>query len=102
MFLVGNIYLEDPMMNTLKKEATYPLDEALRAQKALRELAGLGPERFPIEAFVGMVSDEIEALRKQGHSDEEIAGTIAGNSAISITADDIAAFYAPHEQRHAG
>ena len=89
-------------MNTLKKEATYPLDEALRAQKALRELAGLGPERFPIQAFVGMVSDEIETLRKQGHSDAEIAATIADNSAISVTADDIAAHYSPHEQRHSG
>jgi hypothetical protein len=90
------------MMNARKEEAAYPLDEALRAQKALRELAGLGPERFPIAAFVGMVSDEIEILRKEGRSDEEIAGTIAGNSAIAITADEIAAHYSPHEQRHAG
>ncbi len=45
---------------------TYPIEQALRAQKALREAAGLGPEMFPVEAFVGMISDEIEQLRSQG------------------------------------
>jgi hypothetical protein len=51
----------------------YPIDQALRAQNALREAAGLGPEMFPIEAFVGMVSDEIQRLRSQGKNDSEIA-----------------------------
>ncbi len=40
-------------------EKTYPLEEAVKAQKALRAAAGLGAEQFPIEAFVGMISDEI-------------------------------------------
>lgn len=48
---------------------TYPIDQALRAQRALREAAGLGPEMFPIEAFVGMISDEIEQLRARGKTD---------------------------------
>jgi hypothetical protein len=34
-------------------ENTFPIEKAIRAQKALRELAGLGPEMFPIQAFVG-------------------------------------------------
>jgi hypothetical protein len=80
---------------------TYSLEEALRAQKALRDLAGLQPETFPVEAFVGMISDEIETLRTQGHNDEMIARTITSNSGIDITADDIAAHYATPEQRHA-
>jgi len=83
-------------------ENTYPIEEAIRAQKALRELAGLGPEMFPVQAFVGMISDEVEALRKQGHSDEQIAQTIKANSRISITAADIAANYASPEERHGG
>ena len=51
-------------MSSTQQEKTYPLEQALRAQKALRDLAGLQPEMFPVSSFVGMVSDEIEALRK--------------------------------------
>jgi hypothetical protein len=79
---------------------TYPLEEAVRAQKALRELAGLGPEMFSIQAFVGMISDEIESLRNQGRSDEEIARVIQANSAISVSAADISAYYSSPAERH--
>jgi hypothetical protein len=79
---------------------TYPLEEALRAQKALRDLAGLEPERFPVEAFVGMISDEIETLRKLGHSDADIARTISANSSITINPSQIAANYVAPEARH--
>jgi hypothetical protein len=77
-----------------------PLEEAVRAQRALRELAGLGPELFPIQAFVGMISDEIESLRNQGRSDEDIARAIQAHSAISITAADISAYYSSPAERH--
>ena len=79
---------------------TYPLEDAIQAQKALRTLAGLGPETFPIQAFVGMISDEIEQLRKLGHSDDEIADVIRSNSKIEITAAEIAENYASPEARH--
>ncbi len=79
---------------------TYPLEDALKAQKALRDLAGLPAEMFPVEAFVGMISDEIEQLRKQGRSDDEIARTISDNSRIQISASEIAENYAPPETRH--
>jgi hypothetical protein len=78
----------------------YPIDQALRAQKALREAAGLEPEMFPVEAFVGMVSDEIEMLRSQGKTDSEIAALISQNSSIDITAEEISANYASPEERH--
>ena len=78
----------------------YPLEEALKAQKVLREAAGLGPEAFPIQAFIGMISDEIESLRKRGKTDAEIAAMVEANSAIRISAEEIAANYAPPEQRH--
>ncbi len=78
----------------------YPVEEAIKAQKSLREAAGLEPEQFPIEAFVGMISDEIESLRKRGKTDSEIASLIQQNSAIKITATEIAENYAPPEQRH--
>jgi hypothetical protein len=51
------------------EEQSYPIEETIRAQKALHALAGEGPEMFPIEAFVGMISDEIQTLREQGHSE---------------------------------
>jgi hypothetical protein len=79
---------------------TYPIEQALRAQKALREAAGLAPETFPVDAFVGMISDEIEVLRQRGRSDAEIARLIADHSLIEITASEIAAHYASPEQRH--
>ncbi len=78
----------------------YPVEEAIKAQKSLREAAGLEPEQFPIQAFVGMISDEIESLRKRGKSDTEIASLIQQNSAIEITASEIAENYASPKQRH--
>ena len=48
---------------------TYPLEEALKAQTGLRNAAGLEPEQFPMQALVGMMSDEIQALREQGRTD---------------------------------
>lgn len=79
---------------------SYSIEEALRAQKALRDMAGLPVETFPIQAFVGMISDEVEVLRNQGHSDEAIAATIQANSGISITPTEIAENYASPEVRH--
>ena len=79
---------------------TYTIEEALKAQRALRTLAGLGPENFPIQAFVGMISDEIEQLRALGHRDEEIARVITTNSRIEISAAEIAENYASPEERH--
>ncbi|MDQ2843943.1 MAG: hypothetical protein M3Y72_23475 [Acidobacteriota bacterium] len=84
----------------MQSSKTYPVEEAVRAQKALRAMGGQGPETFPIQAFVGMISDEIEHLRNLGHSDEEIARVIATNSTIEITAAEIAENYASPEERH--
>ena len=78
----------------------YPVEEAVKAQKALRAASGLGPEMFPIEAFVGMISDEIESLRKRGKNDAEIAQMIEENSSIRISPEDIAAHYVSPEERH--
>lgn len=77
---------------------TYSLEESLRALQALRQAAGLEPEQFPLKAFVGMMSDEIEALRKQGKTDDQIAGLIRESSGIDISAAEIAENYA--EDRH--
>ena len=49
-------------------ETTFKLGEALEAQGAMRRSLGLPEEVFPVEAFVGMISDEIEASRRAGTS----------------------------------
>jgi hypothetical protein len=84
----------------MSQPRNYPLEEAIKAQSALRSAAGLEPERFPIEAFVGMISDEIEALRAQGKTDDQIAALIRKNSNVEISPEEIAANYAPPEKRH--
>ena len=83
----------------MSEPRTYPVDEAIKAQRALREAAGLAPEQFPVQAFVGMISDEIESLRTRGRTDAEIASLIEANSGIRITAAEIAENYASPEQR---
>lgn len=84
----------------MQDEQAYPLDEALKALQALRSAAGLEPEMFPVPAFVGMISDEVESLRRRGRSDEEIASIVESNSAIRITGEQIGRFYASPEERH--
>ena len=79
---------------------TYPLEEALKAQTGLRNAAGLEPEQFPMQALVGMMSDEIQALREQGRTDEQIARLIEASSSIQITVREIAENYATPEERH--
>lgn len=83
----------------MDENAKVSLEAALQAQSALRAKAGLGPELFPIAEFVGMISDEIEQLRRQGISDDEIAKTISANSPIQITGQVVTRHYAPPEAR---
>lgn len=78
----------------------FPLDEAIKAQNALRDAAGLSAELFPVPAFVGMISDEIDALRAKGVDDDGIAAIICDHSAIQITSQEIHDHYAPPGSRH--
>lgn len=77
----------------------YPIQEALKAQTALRDAAGLPAELFPIQAFVGMISDEIDALRAKGIDDDGIAAIICDHSSIQITSQEIHDHYASPESR---
>ena len=80
----------------------FTLAQAMAAQRRLRQELGLGEERFPLPAFVGMVSDEIEQLRDAGHDDRAIAGLIGDATGHPITAKEIAQHYAPPEARGHG
>ena len=79
------------------------LQQALKAQAALRAEAGLGEEKFALADFVGMISDEIEELRKRGKTDEQIAKIISENSPVKIDAETITKNYAePESRQHRG
>ncbi len=81
-------------------EIAFTLPEALGAQKHLRDALGLGEERFPVPAFVNMISDEIEQLRAAGKSDDDIAALVEQSSGHALTGRDIERYYTPVEDRH--
>ena len=89
-------------MDSDQQNSMYTVEQALQAQRALRAAAGAEEELFPIQAFVGMISDEIQMLREQGKTDEEIAGLIQSSSEIKITSADLRSYYATPEQRRRG
>jgi len=77
----------------------FSVEEAVSVQRELRRSLGLGPETFPLPAFIGMISDEIEQFRASGRSDADIAQVIKTTVGRDVSADDIARFYALPEQR---
>ncbi len=79
---------------------SFTLDQSITAQKALRSSLGLAEEVFPVDAFVGMISDEIEQHRQAGKSDAQIAAIINQATGKSITAEAIAEHYASPDRRH--
>lgn len=89
----------DPGENTRPEDQRYPLEEAIKAQSALRTAARMPPERFPLPQIIGMFSDEIEALRNAGRPDNEIAAIISGNSILRVTSEEIQRFYTTPEDR---
>jgi hypothetical protein len=85
--------------HTEAHEQSYPLEEAMKAQAALRSAARMPPERFPLPQIISMFSDEIESLRNQGRPDSEIAAIIAGSCTMRVTEAEIQKFYASPEAR---
>jgi hypothetical protein len=78
---------------------TFTLVQALKAQQALRDAAQLPAEEFPVQAFIGMLSDEIEALRVIGKTDDEITEVINGAAGTKLSASDVVRHYASQAQR---
>jgi hypothetical protein len=81
---------------------TATIDQALRTQRAMRDELGLGEEDFPLPAFIGMLSDEIEQLRDAGHDGGAIAALVSRTSGIEVTPDEIVEHYAEHDERAKG
>ncbi len=81
------------------REPTFTGQQAAQAQTALRQELGLAAEQFPLQAFVGMISDEIEQLRSQGRTDVQIAALIEKAIGTKIPAEQVTQFYASPEAR---
>ncbi len=87
------------MLCGMSDERMYSLPEVMKAQAALRSAANLPAETFPLGSVIGMFSDEIESLRKQGMDDGAIAAIIRASSAIEVDSGVLGALYATPEQR---
>jgi hypothetical protein len=98
-FLHLSLELTDHFGMSFTQEPTFTGQQAADAQTALRKALGLAPEQFPVAAFVGMVSDEIEQLRSRGETDEAIAELIAQATGVSLSADAIGRYYASPQAR---
>ncbi len=81
---------------------TFSAQEAVAVQRELRRSLGLGAEAFPLPAFVGMISDEIEQFRAAGKSDADIAAVTKTTVGRDVDPQALARFYAPPEERHGG
>jgi hypothetical protein len=73
--------------------AEFSLDQAMKAQAALRAAAGEGEERFDERQLVGMLSDEIRALREAGSTDDDIAALLKTGAGLDLPAETIGKFY---------
>ncbi len=73
--------------------AQYTLDQAMKAQAALRSTAGEGEEVFDDQQLVGMLSDEIRALRASGSTDEDISALLKTSAGLDLDAQTIGRFY---------
>ncbi|MDQ2799927.1 MAG: hypothetical protein M3Y13_09820 [Armatimonadota bacterium] len=71
----------------------FNLGQAMKAQAVLRSAAGEGEELFDEQQLVGMLSDEIRALRASGSTDENIAALLKTNAGLDLDAEAIRKFY---------
>ena len=80
-------------------DPTFTLEQALKVQREMRHSLGLPAEEFPLPAFIGMISDEVEQLRAAGRTDGDIVAMISGSAGQAISEADLQRFYAPPEHR---
>ncbi|KQY93086.1 MULTISPECIES: hypothetical protein [unclassified Brevundimonas] len=83
-------------------QLTFSLDEAIKAQRALREALDLGEERFEVSEFVEMISDEIEQMRDAGKTNDDIAAIVTEATGHRMDPSDLDRHYIAPEDRHGG
>lgn len=62
----------------------FTMAHAMKGRKVLRQAAGMWEETFDEGQFVGMLSEEIRALRSKCLSWEEISALLRANAHIEI------------------
>ncbi len=77
---------------------TYSAEEAMLAQRALREAMSLGPETFDAAEFIAMLSDEIAQLHRIGTDDAAIAAMISAAIGREVSAASVARHHASSSQ----
>ena len=77
----------------------FSADDVTLAQSEMRHILGLPEPRFSFPTFIGMLSDEIEQMRRAGHTNEMVAQTINRATGQSIKAIDVQRHYLPVEER---
>ncbi|MBU1384380.1 MAG: hypothetical protein ACK4JY_08760 [Brevundimonas sp.] len=83
-------------------QLTFTLDEAIKAQRSLRQVLGLGEERFEVSEFVQMISDEIEQMRDAGKTNDDIAAVVAEATGHRMDPADLDRHYVAAEHRYGG
>jgi hypothetical protein len=83
----------------MAKETMFTLADFLTAQKALRDASGAEEETFNVEELIGMASDEIEMLKEQGKSDDEIAALMQKSTGKTVTGANVKEYYLTPEER---
>jgi hypothetical protein len=84
------------------RQTTFSAHEAVAVQEELRRTLALEPEQFPLPAFIGMISDEIDQFRDAGRSDADVVALIKNTVGRDVTVADIERFYAPPQARYSG
>ena len=77
----------------------FSADDVTLAQNEMRHILSLPEPRFSFPTFIGMLSDEIEQMRRAGHANEMVAKTISRATGQSIEAIDVQRHYLPVEER---
>ncbi len=83
-------------------DENYTAEQAALAQRALTDELGQPPARFAQQQFLGMLGDELLALRRQGAADERIADLLSSNTGTRITPSAIASAITEAEQFRQG
>jgi len=65
-------------------EATFSVEQTMRAKSALRGMIGIGADALPSRSFFALLADEIDQLRKLGHDDIAIAAAIAEAVGVEV------------------
>ena len=96
--LLGRPRLPRAQRGAASDETSFTADEAMQAQRALRNAISIDPVTLPLEAFVAMLGIEIEQLRHLGKSDQDIAALIAAAIGKDFSADLVGLHRAPTER----